>query len=218
MSAASCLIKPFLYLFVQLKRILSMRFILVYCLSVLLCLSVYGQRPEQLLQQNQEILQNLDLTPTQKQKIEDLKIKYADLFSHNIRSTTDRQKRMQKRKLLQRDLRLEMQAILTPSQQRKFRDLMHNKQGQSRGRILMETLASLDLSDDQKEQIRSLLSEQRPQMEEIRNSDKSEEEKKQELRALRENTETALRAILTSEQFQQLQQKLSSGRRFGRQH
>ena len=195
-----------------------MRLIFAFCLTLFLGISSYGQRPESMLEQNPELLQELDLTPTQKSKIEDLKIKYADLFSHNIRSTPNRQKRMQKRKMLQRDLRLEMQAILTPSQQRKFRDLMHRKQNKGGGRMLMETLASLNLSEEQKQQIRTLLTEQRPQMEEIRNSDVTPEEKREHLQTVRNNTEAALRDILTAEQYEQLENNMNMRRRQGRPH
>ncbi len=152
-------------------------------------------------------LSQLDLTPLQKNKLEHLKTKYKDLFEHNVRSTPDRRARMEKRKTLQRDLRLEMQNILTPSQQQKFRDIMMDDDPKAGGRMLMETLAALDLTKDQKMQIRTLLEDQRPKMEALRKAEIPEEAKRAKLREIRQQTNAGLRKILTKEQFDALEHR-----------
>jgi Spy/CpxP family protein refolding chaperone len=161
-------------------------------------------------ERNKVLLDQLDLTPTQREKLDRLHIKYQDLFVTNAKTTKDRAERVQRRKILQQDLRMEMREILTPSQMRALREKVQETNRLNESGVLVETLALLNLNDVQKDEIRELLMEQRPKINQLKASDLSPEDKRIQIRQIRASTMASLNEILNEEQFETLQSQIKS--------
>lgn len=160
-----------------------------------------------------EIIEKLDLTPVQKAKLADLKLKYQDLFQHNVRSTPDRQERIRKRQQLQTDLRTEMRSILTPSQQKKFRELNRNQREHNGGSALKESIEWAKPTEEQQAQIQTLLQEQRLKLKKIKEETLTKDKQRTQIGEVRRETMQELRRILSPDQFEKFEQSMNKKRR-----
>lgn len=153
-----------------------------------------------------EIIQSLDLSVKQRSDIKQLRDKYRDLFQHNIRVNPNREVRREKRRALQRDFRQEIQQVLTPTQLRALRMKLREQGDKSR---LKETLAELELSAEQRKQIKAILHANRSRASEIKsNTALSPEERRHALGAIKQETMTSLEHILDDEQARYLRQRM----------
>ena len=186
-----------------------MRYLLAYAFVLLTFTAMYGQERGNVRNQALEILEQLDLSPVQKDKIDQLRLKYKDLFDHVVRSTPNRQDRTEKRKQLQKDLRMEMRDVLTPSQQRKFREL--NKQAREKqSRVgLQESIQWAEPSEEQQAKIESLLKVQKLKVKEMRQQTLTMEERQSKMREIKLETITSLREILSQEQFDRFEEHVN---------
>ena len=187
-----------------------MRLIIAILLTIATTNLVFTQNRSTDNERVDEILSDLDLSQMQREKMQSLQIKYKDLFESNAKTAPTREARIARRKSLQRDIHLEMREILTPTQLRQFREKLRQAREIKGPGELMETLASLDLSEDQKSQIKSLLTEQRPKIKDLRASNLPEDDKRSQLKKIREATLSSLKGILSPEQFDVLRLKMRS--------
>src|SRR4051812_43047303 len=80
----------------------------------------------------------------------------------------------------------------------------HGKHGRGEGRMF----AGLNLTPDQQAKVQTIMQSERSQMQALRsNTSLTEEQKKQQVRELRQNNHQQLMAILTPEQQTQLKQR-----------
>lgn len=135
-------------------------------------------------QQAQAIRQDTSLTPEQKQD----KLKA-------LRSSTHQQ----------------VQGVLTPEQQQQMKQFREQHQGMRKGMGPGKGqggpgMAALNLTDQQKTQMQSIMQTQRQQMQSIRqDSSLTAEQRQQKMQELRQSTHQQMMGILTPEQQQQWQ-------------
>jgi Spy/CpxP family protein refolding chaperone len=101
-------------------------------------------------------------------------------------------------------------ALLTPEQQTQFQQLQ--QQRRVRGRAFhngrrMQGLQALNLTEQQKDQIKPIFQSTRQQMQALRNDTSlTPEQRREKLQQIRQSQQAQLNSILTPEQQQQLQQ------------
>ncbi len=187
-----------------------MRSLVIICLVI--CQFVcYGQSDINPHERAFTILEQVDATPVQREKLKDLRIKYKDLFQHLSNADLEKQVRQRKRQALLHDFKTELRTILTPSQIRSLRDKLQ-RNADSRKDHFKSNFRDLNLSVEQQENIQNILKSQREDVENVRNSDWSREEKATEIGEIRSETLAEIRKILTPEQFVELEKKLAQKR------
>ena len=68
----------------------------------------------------------------------------------------------------------------------------------------------LNLTDDQKPKVKTILDDQRQKMRDLRqNEDLSRDDRMAQMKSIREDTDAKLKAVLTSDQFEQWQKMVS---------
>jgi len=78
---------------------------------------------------------------------------------------------------------------------------------------LQQALGELNLNDDQKAKVKDIFTEAKAKREAIfQDSSLSEDQKKEKMKALREDTKTKVNAVLTPEQQVQLKEKLEAAK------
>jgi len=78
---------------------------------------------------------------------------------------------------------------------------------------LQQALGELNLNDDQKAKVKDIFTEAKAKREAIfQDSSLSEDQKKEKMKALREDTKTKVNAVLTPEQQAQLKEKLEAAK------
>lgn len=158
------------------------------------------------------MIDRLDLTPSQRAKIEAVRTKYHDLFAHNFRTNRDAATRRERRRVLQRDFRQELQAILTPSQLRELRTAMRDEMREEAP--LRETLAQMELSQEQRQQIRLLLVQNKDRLDSIRHIDAlPPAEMHKTVQQLKHETMNRLELILSPQQAEYLRKRMHERRR-----
>ena len=157
-------------------------------------------------------LSELDLSPLQANKIEMLRVKYKDLFEHVVKSTAGREDMIEKRKSLQRDLRIEMKEILTPSQQLMLRELNQRKSKRN-GSSLLDAIDWDDISESQRNQIKAHLDSQRVKVSELRAMDLPDQEKRMKFTEIKDESMGVLEGILTPEQYANFREKVGARKR-----
>jgi Spy/CpxP family protein refolding chaperone len=118
--------------------------------------------------------------------------------------TADQKK--QKFQALHQDFQNQMNGVLTPEQQQQWQQM--KAQGKQRHEKMGERMAQkLNLSAQQQEQIKPLMQKQREQARAIwQDSSLTQDQKKQKMQALHQETQAQMNTILTAEQQQQMQQ------------
>jgi periplasmic protein CpxP/Spy len=78
---------------------------------------------------------------------------------------------------------------------------------------LQQALGELNLNDDQKAKVKDIFTEAKAKREAIfQDSSLSQDQKKEKMKALREDTKTKVNAVLTPEQQTQLKEKLEAAK------
>jgi len=156
------------------------------------------------------LFQDLNLTPEQKEKMRALHQQTEQQAEaiRNDSSLTGEQKHA-KLKDLHESSFAQIKQILTPEQQKLMEERRQKMGAMGPGDHFPE---GLNLTDDQKQKIRSLHENARSQMEAIRNdSSLTEEQKQATIRDLHRSTREQMMQILTPEQ-QKLMQERHKGR------
>jgi len=145
----------------------------------------------------------LNLTDQQREKIKALHEKAMEQAQaiRNDSSLTEEQKRARIDELHESTF-AQTRQILTPEQQ-KLLEERHERMGKGGG-----FAEGLNLSEDQKEKIKSLHEQGRAQMQAIRNdSSLTEEQKRAKIRELHRSTREQMMQLLTPEQQKELQER-----------
>jgi Spy/CpxP family protein refolding chaperone len=122
--------------------------------------------------------------------------------------TSDQKK--QKFRVLHQDFQNQVNGVLTPEQQQQWQQLKaHGKQRHEHMGARMAQ--KLNLSAQQQDQIKPLIQKQREQARAIwQDSSLTQDQKKQKMQALHQETQAQMNTILTPEQQQQMQQMRES--------
>ena len=157
----------------------------------------------------------LELTDEQKGKIKIL----LDKATREVEETrldyegASRQELQQALNGVYTDLRTNIHDVLTEAQQKKF-DTLSNQRGGNRGGNQMQAVFDqLDLKDDQKAKIKTIMQESREKMQgmrdEFRNGDRQAAREK--FQTLRTEMETKIKAVLTPDQQAKLKELMPNG-------
>lgn len=167
------------------------------------------------------LAQELGLTDTQKQQIQDyLKDSRSQLeVLRNDTTLTPEQRRAQAQQIRQ-NTQARLKSVLTPDQQSKAEQLradaqqkLQDRREQAVDRRLDRMTSQLGLDSSQSAAIRSLNEQARNQAKTIReNSSLTQEQKIQQLQALRQGTRDQINGTLTAEQKTKLDQFMQQRR------
>ena len=155
--------------------------------------------------------QQLNLTADQqsqlKQLMQEQRTQMQALRSNTSLSPEQRQQQI---KQLREANHQKVMGVLTPDQQAQWKQMRQQHRGRAmafnRGRR-MGGLQSLNLSQQQKDQIKPIFQSTRQQVQALRaDSSLTPEQRRAKVKEIRQSQQAQLRAILTPEQQQQLQQ------------
>lgn len=154
-----------------------------------------------------QAFERLNLSQDQKAKLQSLRQTERSQIDEirNNSSLTDEQKKQQIGDLRKNDHQ-QLLAVLTPDQQAQLKQMRQN--GGKRGAFHAgRRFQSLNLTDQQKSQLKPIFDSTRQQMQALR-SDTSltAEQKHEKMQQIRQNQMTQMKSILTPEQLQELRQ------------
>ncbi len=164
------------------------------------------------------MMKDLNLTDAQKAQMkanrEEMKVK-LDAIKANT-SLTDDQRKQQKEALML-EQKAKMESILTTEQKAKMatsslgqqgKDRKDGKRGhEGRGKGFEKMKTELGLSNDQATKLKALNEQSHTQMKAIReNTSLSEDVKKEQMKAVKENAKTQRQSILTAEQIKKMEE------------
>jgi len=165
-----------------------------------------GSRVGGLRERMQETARELNLTDEQKEKLQgivrDHLEKLRDLRQDTSLSAQDRKEKLQ---ALRDDIQAEVKKVLTPEQFEKWKA----KQGQAAGGSterpfarLEGAIKELNLTDDQKEQLKPLYQEQMEKLRDLhQDTSLSIPEKLEKLKAIQKEIAPKLKKVLDAEQY-----------------
>ncbi len=123
----------------------------------------------------------------------------------------------QKLQALHQDMQSQVNGVLTADQQQQWAQLKaQGKQhmAEARGRMGQRMAEKLNLSQQQQDQLKPIMDKNREQAKTIwQDNSLTQDQKKEKLKSLRQDSQTQMAAILTPDQQQQLQQMRQNGRR-----
>ena len=154
------------------------------------------------------IFQQLDLTADQRAKVQSIlqseRSQVQALRSNT--SLTNEQKKQQIRELRKTDHQ-QLLSVLTPEQQAKLKQLHSEHKGRSAGFRAGRGFQALNLTEQQKEQLKPVFQTTRQQMQALRSDTTlTAEQRREKMKEIRQSEMTQMKSILTPEQQQQLQQ------------
>jgi Spy/CpxP family protein refolding chaperone len=153
------------------------------------------------------IAQQLNLTDQQKQQLQSMRQAQRQQIAavKQDSSLTDQQKQ-EKIQQIREQGRTQFESVLTPDQKTKLQQ-MHNR----------GPMSQLNLTEQQRSQIRPILQQSRQQMQSLRqDTNLTSEQKKEKVKQIREQTHSQIMSLLTPEQqqkWQQMQQEHRRGRK-----
>ncbi|WP_420588414.1 hypothetical protein [Bacterioplanoides sp.] len=141
--------------------------------------------------------EELDLTEQQEEQIEAIEDRYQDQFHEMRKDKGQRHERHQQAAALMKQMRQEIQQVLTKEQRAQARNLMTERRHKAMEKRLKKLARKLDMTDEQKSQLKQTLTAQKQQYQWP-----MDQEQRQQARA---TFDSAMAGILTSEQQQQWQ-------------
>ena len=154
------------------------------------------------------IFQQLNLTQDQRAKIESFRQSERSQIQalRSNTSLTDDQKKQQIRDLRKTDHQ-QLLAILTPEQQAQLKQLQGARKGRAEGFKAGRGLQALNLTDQQKQELKPVFQSTHQQMQALRSDTTlTPEQKREKMKEIRQNQMSQMKSILTPDQLQQLHQ------------
>lgn len=147
----------------------------------------------------------LNLTDNQKAQIKAIIGQYQPQFKAIRESNATPDEKRASMKELRTEMKAKINAVLTPEQQAKAKQLWQEHKGM-RGKG-MQAFKALNLTDAQKAQIKSIRDGSRSQIQAIKqNTNLSDADKKAQIQAIRKSTREQVMSVLTPEQRAKLQE------------
>jgi Spy/CpxP family protein refolding chaperone len=141
--------------------------------------------------------EELDLTEQQEDQIEAIEDRYQGQFHEMKKGKGQRHERHQHAATIMKQMRQEIQQVLTKEQRAQARKLMTERRHQAMEKRLKKLARKLDMTEEQKSQLQQTLKTQRQQYQWP-----MDQEQRQQARV---TFDTAMAGILTSDQQQQWQ-------------
>lgn len=162
------------------------------------------------------MFQGLNLSEDQRAKVQTI-LQGERSQIQALRSNTslsEEQKKQQARELRQANHQ-QLLAVLTPEQQEKMKQFHGQRMGRHAAFNAGRRFQALNLTDQQKSQLKPVFESSRQQMQALRSdSSLTPELRREKMQQIRQNQMAQMKSILTPEQQQQMQQM--RGRRFHR--
>jgi Spy/CpxP family protein refolding chaperone len=170
------------------------------------------------MKNRKENIETLQLTPEQKEKMKALRDEYKEkLLALESDQNMTLKNYNDKKTALRKELQDKRKSILTPDQQNKIAEIRkrkkteHNDKAQKRLEHMRKTLS---LSENQYNQLKDLQTNTSKSIESIKNNEKlNEQEKKSQLRALKNKNKSERENILTAEQKSKLEERKKTHRK-----
>ena len=162
--------------------------------------------PDTLVQRFREQISSMTLSDEQKQKVDDAMSKAEQslkMLDSELQNATQGQRAQRVRDIF-KDLREQVRSALSPEQQKELRRKISSG-ASDRMKRLHDALAKIDLSDDQKQKIQSLLEDARSKFEEARKAGAAGgQEGTEKLQAAGAELREKLAQLLTDDQREKL--------------
>ncbi|MCE5198703.1 MAG: hypothetical protein ABFD54_02395 [Armatimonadota bacterium] len=197
---------------------MKLRTLLIACLSLILIAgAAFAQQGKVIGQKGRQgngmqmAAQKLGLTADQQQQIKDIVKQFRTDAGDIRKSSATTEEKQSKIKALREDVSAKIMNVLTPEQQEKAKQMNLTRRMFSgrRGNHAM-LMKQLNLTKEQQTVIRGILAEARPQIQAIRqNTSLTPDQKKEQLKTIRQGNFEKIKAQLTPEQLQKLQTIMS---------
>ncbi|MBI4464863.1 MAG: hypothetical protein HY647_09190 [Acidobacteria bacterium] len=169
----------------------------------------------------ERMAQQLNLSEEQKSKVQSyLEDQRSQMQTLRNDTTLTREQRLQRIREINQQTRDKMQSILSVEQKQKAEELRNQARDrvqQRAGEQFDRTARLLDLTPEQKTPMQSLLENQRTQLQALRdNTSLTPEQRREQARAIRQQTLNNIRSLLNPTQQQKLEDLRTSRPGFGR--
>ncbi|MGF1469144.1 MAG: Spy/CpxP family protein refolding chaperone [Sandaracinaceae bacterium] len=164
------------------------------------------------------LARELDLTETPRAQVRAL-VQGGHQQARALRSSMERGPELREAvRTVRASTMAQVRAVLSPEQQARLDELRAERRfaHHRRGRHIRRAFAQLDLSDEQKAEIRAVRERARADASSIRATETDPEARRAALRGLREQVRGEIRAVLTPEQAAELDEIRASHPRRGR--
>lgn len=155
------------------------------------------------------MMKEMNLTETQKTKMKEIRTDYRskmDALEKNDKMTLKDYRSRQA--FLQQGMKKDMESVLTPEQKNKMTELKDNRRQEGEARMqkgLERMKTDLSLSDDQYSRMKAGREKMKSQMTAIReNSSLSFDQKKQQIRSLKQTGMEEMKSVLNAEQLKKM--------------
>jgi Spy/CpxP family protein refolding chaperone len=160
---------------------------------------------------HQMMIQKLNLSQQQQDQLKPIFEKQREQAKAIKQDTSlNEEQKKQKFDALRQGTQTQVNAVLTPEQQQQWAQMKEQgKQhmGERRGNMGARMAEKLNLSQQQQDQLKPIMEKQRAQAKAIwQDNSLSQDQKREKMQALHQESQTQINAILTPEQQQQMQQ------------
>jgi Spy/CpxP family protein refolding chaperone len=159
---------------------------------------------------HQQMAEKLNLTGEQKQKLESINADFKNRVEELKKENITQQELKEKRQTLAKERTEKVQALLTPEQKtqiEQFRKEGKGDRSMNSGKRLGKMKSTLDLTDEQVAKLKAQKESFKSKAEAIKNNESlTADQKKDQLKVLRDEKRNSFKSILTSDQLKKLEE------------
>lgn len=154
------------------------------------------------------MFQQLNLTADQRTKVDSiLQSERSQMQSLRANTSLTSDQKYQQMRELRKNEHEQLLAVLTAEQQAKLKQFHSERKGRREGFKAGRGFQALNLTEQQRQQLQPVFQSTRQQMQALRSDTTlTPEQKREKMKAIRQNQMAQMKSILTPEQQQQLQQ------------
>jgi Spy/CpxP family protein refolding chaperone len=159
---------------------------------------------------HQQMAEKLNLTGEQKQKLESINADFKSRMEELKKENITQQELKEKRQTLAKERMEKVQALLTPEQKtqmEQFRKEGKGAKNMNSGKRMGKMKSTLDLTDEQVAKLKTQKESFKSKAEAIKNNESlPADQKKDQLKALRDEKRNSFKSILTPDQLKKLEE------------
>jgi Spy/CpxP family protein refolding chaperone len=177
-------------------------------LAIMLCSFIgglYAQRGPLHKDRSERIAERLNLTVEQQEQFKAIRKSHKGEFQTIKASNVSLEEKKAGMNALHQQVRLELKEVLDSDQLSKFDELTqaHKKRRHADHQVHKEAMKALDLTEQQKEQLKSIKQDSKSRLRALMAENISEEDRKSEAAAIRLEIDIAVKQLLSDEQYNQ---------------
>lgn len=173
----------------------------------------------------ERMTEKLDLTDDQAVKVRqilaDAQTQTLDIWSRN-KDADDKSAAKKEFRAVHKQTKAQLGEVLTDEQLQKVKEHRRQRGRKMKGRMLERLDEKLDLTDDQAADVKVILDDAHAQLRELRENSDSREEARGQAKAIMQETNSKIEAVLTAEQAAEFaeirEQRKERGKRFKKRH